>query len=670
MPDDLRLAFDFLDFDEDEVLEEKPDKKDSDAAAYVEDKYEEARQHRSHIVADWVENKRFVRGDQWPTTVRHGADQDIGAVSDERADWDIQVTANAMFNVVRVLVAKLTSQDIIPSIIPVTSDEADRGKARACESLLRYFMRSEGFDRELMDTCTNVVETGTGWMRVSWDPSKGDYIIQDENMLDAQDMGAGKDELKRREGGLFVRSWSPMRVGCDPGAFRFDDARWMYCEHDMHVHSVYEHWGVDVKPDQGMSHHIGYETSGLSGEHEGAENMARVIEFWEKPSPEYPLGRYVVVSGGKTLLHVDELPDGKFPFVQFVFYPDPDSLYGITPVSFSRQMQKQINMNMSSMVMGREHSQFGKWLVPSGCNMPIPTRAPGEYLPFDPSAGRPDFVQPQPFSQQVFMLNDLMKDWFQYVVGANDATMGNTSGGTSGRAIAFQAEEDATKLGPTMRSMKNSLKQTFRLMLETWKAYASAPIKYATFGANAIADMSELDRGEIKYFDIEIQLETALPQNKQARRELVVMLMQSGIITDPQEARRLMEFGDMEDAFGTRNVDRQRALRENQIMMKGQVPVRMWEDHVIHMEVLLQHMKGAEFYEYPPQIQQNFEIHLQQHMVALQGGMAQGQGAPVPGGGQAAPGIGGEEVQPQSEAGQMASESELGAIQAIQGPSL
>ena len=91
----------------------------------------------------------------------------------------------------------------------------------------------------------------------------------------------------------------------------------------------------------------------------------------------------------------------EFPYVKFEFFPDPDSQYAITPVSFSRHMQREMNINLSMMAQGRDLSIYGKWLNPMNNGVNNITRAPGEIIDFDPSVGPPQYVRIDPYSPQV-----------------------------------------------------------------------------------------------------------------------------------------------------------------------------------------------------------------------------------------------------------------------------
>ena len=637
------------------------------AAALVDGRKHEGEENRTHLVINWLLNKAYVRGDQWVTADTEPLTSDARLRRQRAPSWARQITANTLFNDLRVMVAKITARQLQPTVLPLTSDESDRAKARASEGLLRYFIASEEGQRKQVLLATELCETGIGWLRIGWDPNRGDYLPPPEG-VDELDIKVDQFE---KEGAMDIRVCSPLDILIDPGPTRSEDARWIIHKHVLHIDEIYELFGVRVNAERGLSNnHILDDQTDISPEHHNAQNMAVVSEYWQLPDKDWPTGVYVVEAGG-LCLKLEEGVD-EFPFVKFEFFPDPNSQYPITPIDFGRIMQRELNLNISAMVQGRDLSIYGKWLNPIGNGVGNITRAPGEIIDYDPSVGPPVYQRQDPFSQQVFSLTALIADLKQKCIGIDDATLGDAGSQQSGRSIAFQAEEDLAKLGPTMTCWKASWKKAFLMMLKTWRKYAKRPIRYQVLGQNAASDMTEIDRADIEYYDIDVGLENSLPQNKQARRELVLMLMQAGVV-DQNEARRLMEFGDVEDAFGSQNVDRQRARAENEMLLYQDVPVEMHENHVIHMEVLLQYMKNEAWYRLDDTTKLRYRNHLQAHMAMMQGGSVPtggpegaGQGPQVAGAVQAV------NPPPQSEAPESGLAEALGpqeqqAVRAIRG---
>jgi hypothetical protein len=174
------------------------------------------------------------------------------------------------------------------------------------------------------------------------------------------------------------------------------------------------------------------------------------------------------------------------------------------------------------------------------------------------------------------------------------------------------------------------------MMLETWRDNADFPLNYRILGENAVSEAKSLDAANIRFEDVEFQIESSLPQNREARRQLVLQLAQMGLITR-EKALKMLEFGDIGDIYDGMDRDKERARNENDMIYDGgRVSASQHEDHASHLEAHIDSMKENKFYGAPENIKQAFMLHIQQHAAMLQGGAPPGpQG---PGGPQGPPG--------------------------------
>ena len=169
-------------------------------------------------------------------------------------------------------------------------------------------------------------------------------------------------------------------------------------------------------------------------------------------------------------------------------------------------------------------------------------------------------------------------------------------------------------------------------MLETWRDNADFPLNYRILGENAISEAKSLDAAKIRFEDVEFQIESSLPQNREARRQLVLQLAQMGLITR-EKALKMLEFGDIGDIYDGMDRNKERARNENDMIYDGdQVTASQHEDHAMHLESHIDSMKENKFYAAPENTKQAFMLHIQQHAAMLQGGAPPGPGPQGPGG--------------------------------------
>ena len=625
-----------------ERLKRELERTGEDPAAHVDSQFRRAESARSPLARDWYLNSAFIKGNQWYAV--DGDARDVRPIP--RRSWRKQVTVNGLMSIERAVVAKLTAQRPVPAVLPATNTDEDRSLARACERLIEYQFRKIGWDVELTKWASNLFVTGSAWWKVYWNPEGGPTQELDEVV--ASEFGISEDDRVQKEGDLVVESVSPFEIFVDPGAKKFEEARWLIHVHFMHVDEVYARWGVEVQGQRASS--FGYDWIGVAGTvRDDAADMSMLKEYWERPSKDFPRGRRAVVAGDKVLEYEvpkeGEEPIDKLPFVYCPFYPNNDGMYGVTPMNYARELQMNINQIFSLIVEQMALSAHGKWLIPKGSGVTKITSAPGEKIEYNPTHGPPQWVRGDPVSPNMMNLAGMFREAQQYVLGIHEASMGMSAGASqSGRSVLFQAEQDNTKLGPTLKCMRQALRILGRMMLETWRDNADFPLNYRILGENAVSEAKSLDAANIRFEDVEFQIESSLPQNREARRQLVLQLAQMGLITR-EKALKMLEFGDIGDIYDGMDRDKERARNENDMIYDGgQVSASQHEDHASHLEAHIDSMKENKFYGAPENIKQAFMLHIQQHAAMLQGGTPPGPGPQGPGGPQGPQGPPGPEM--------------------------
>jgi hypothetical protein len=578
------------------------------------------------IATDWLQNKLFSKGLQYLASA--GDHTIMLAPVPQNAK---RITVNVFSDKRRTLISKFTAQQPIPVVTPATSSSDDRATARECEHLLRWVWRKMELSRELDYMAGDVVDCGGGWWHIYWDPTIGEekeVVISAEVM----DLATAQPTIQKvRTGDVACHFVSNFEMRVDPSAMRLNDAMWIMRVSYMSTDVAERRWGKEVYADAaGTRPSILTPDWLLNPQRLLADDVCRIIECWYKPCDEYPTGFYAVITGSDVIHFENELPGGEFPFIYCEFDPDCDNFYGTTPLSYARRPQIELNGLLSQMGDGRSRGMFGAWLQPRGANMDIPTGAPLEVLGYNDNAGRPAFVQPQPTSEAAYRMVDVFMGLLSQTSGITD-----TEQATSGRDRLYAAEQDNTKLGPALRSLHSFLKRAAMRILNLYRDNAQFDVLYSVSDKNAESDVRAFSVGKIKYSSVEMSIDSALPLNRQAKREQVLMFYQAGLI-DKSDALSMMEFGNIEDAMGTSNLDRERARNENLMLTVQAVGVEEFEDHAAHLEEHLAEMKQEKWYLLDDELKNNFRMHVNLHRQFVQAQLGQGQppqGALTEGGG-------------------------------------
>lgn len=566
---------------------------------------------------NWAQNKLFASGEQFFTANSGGG----GLVKIPAVDDIRRIAVNLYTDDKRTLVAKLTSQQPQPVVTPATSSSDDRAIARESEHLIRYTYRVKQLHRELVYTASDALDCGGGWWYVSWDDQAGDEV-EVPDPAGVMDLEQGEPPTKKvRTGDIVVRHVPNFEMRVDPAAVRLEDARWVARVYPMSISEVEEKWGFVASPDaRATMSFLPNIDFLLNPERDWAEDICRVVEYWERPCKKYPKGFYAVVVNDEIAESEKAIPLGDFPFEYWELDPNPDAFYGKTPMTFARRPQHELSLSVSQIVDGRTRGAFGSWLQQRGANMDVPTGKPHEVLGYNDTANKPDFVEPRPVAPQVFQIAEMFEAFIHKTTGITD-----TGQATSGKDRLYAAEQDNTKLGPAIGNLHAFLKRTAIKMLNLWREYATFELSYAVGDPNSASDVRTFKAEKIRFRDVDMSIDSALPLNREARREMILNLYQAGLIQQ-DKALKLMEFGDVDDALGTRNLDRERAREENQLLYLGPVGVEEHEDHQAHLEEHLPEMKQAKWYVADEQAKQQFRDHAALHKQFILAAL--GAGAP------------------------------------------
>lgn len=566
------------------------------------------------ITYDWLANKLFKGGEQW-------LEPDGGSVGRMRRTADDGkrnklVTLNVYQSHARTIVSKLIAQQPLPVVTPATSGSDDRASARACEHLIKYFWRSKQLQQEYIYLVTDMVDCGGGWWYLDWDESAGEEVTVAPEASEELSDEPPPEPKTVKTGDVVVRFVSNFEMRVDPAANRWQDAKWCGRVYPLSVKEVKELYGIDATPDWPAGN-----TAVVSPDYwmnpqrlqDG--QLCAVREMWHLPCKEYPDGFHWTAISGE-IVKKEKLRGGVLPFEYVEFQPDPDNFFGTTPMSFARQPQRQFNTNVTLICEGRNRNVYGTWLAAREAQMDTPTGVAGEIVGYNGNASPPRFVEQQPISQQIFSFNALLSDSMSMVTGIGMSALGDQSAATSGRDRLYAAEEDNTKLGITLQCLHAFLKRCAMKMLNLWRDNAEFPLKYAVGDPNAMGDIEEFDARQIAYRDVEMSIDSSLPLNRQARREEILALYQGGLL-DRDKALKLLEFGDVDEAIGAKNLDVERARNENRLLYIQEIQAQEWEDHAAHLEQHMAEIKQQKAYN-DPQAQQRIADHMNQHRMFMQ----------------------------------------------------
>jgi hypothetical protein len=469
---------------------------------------------------------------------------------------------------------------------------------------------------------------GTGFIRVGWDPSLGDCVLDDEGR-------------PMYTGDLEVMALSPYQIFVPRYQTSLDRPA-KIIEASIYpldqVKANYPETSKNLRPDSTLKRMGFYEDRVAAlvspiGALQTLPDIARdrsvfVMKCWEDPQTltpwereDYPTGRLIVTANNQ-LLFVGRNPyaDGQQPIVRFRGGVFPGRFWGTSIVEQLIPLQKSYNKARSQIMEARNLTSAPQIVAPKGNEVIKHTNEPGSWLEYRASAGpKPEYMSPPQMNQ--WMADDIknLGQEIQDVGQVKEISQGGLpAANLTGVAINLLQEADNTPWGPIATDAALGLGQVGQKMLaRAAQGYIEPRIFTTTDELDSDDVLEFFSTGALLPVKVRCDVTSLLPESKAARQARVEALINSRVldpVRDRSEILRLMEFGDVESLWLQVDADARKQQRENKRMAKGMPQqVAPFDDDAIHLVELNTFRKGTEFESLPPEIQALYEEHADMH---------------------------------------------------------
>lgn len=606
-----------------------------------------------------TENLAFFRGYQWGVPLRDGLYENYADI-DPRVEAEVN---NFIAGAVRTDVARAFRNPVNFSVVSAGDTALGRVRARNTELLSKSLLRANILPFEtLFESRTAAAIFGAGWLKVIWNPYKGrtnpvgnppfvgdvdwQYVSVMDCFPDPRATDAGR-EMRY----IFHRKYIPTATCEDMWPVDIfgeeTEGKWQLKGARTHFEAVSD---LETSPD----------ALNIDG-----NELSEVVEYWERPTNRYPMGRFLVYSGS-IVVHAGPLPY-EFPWV-LVNGPNkpPGTLYSDGLVHHLKSIQRSINLAASK---ARE-------IINVAANPPLLVEENSNVQEdsFENLAGtiiryrerKPEWM-PSPDTNALDNYQTFLQKVFSDVSTYSDVAGGQPPApGTSARAIAYMAELNQGIHVPDDIMFETTIIRALTLALEICRAnYEEGRLLKIIGPHNQIG--GKAFKQEDYDFNVELVIDPFSPRNLSpaVKRAEVSEYFGMGLFDDSKPgsatARRLMEINsDDASTLDIHYAHRRRAEDEDacfSMIAEGdfsqQVPQVLPQDNDdVHLECH-EHTSVTEWLAWPPEVQDAFMQHVAMHEMQWQGklgqfseeqGMLGPKGAGPPGAGP--PGGGGQPMGP------------------------
>lgn len=514
-------------------------------------------------------------------------------------------------------------------VLPKSKDEDDREAARLSLEVLNNLWDTLEINRKRIDLMMWVNEIGHSYLKVCWDPTKGEPLV---------DPNTG-ERLGGYEGDIRVDVVSAFEVFPDPEAKSFDELQYIIHAKVRSLDYFRTHYtekGTWVKPEGTWLLSLQYEDriKAMSTYGPGTmgnmatvmDNSAVEIAYYEKASEKHPEGRTVVIANG-ILLKDESLPCGEIPFAKFDDIVVGGKYYSESTITHARPLQDQYNRSLVKRAQWLNRMLAGKFLAAKGHGIikEAYTDQSGEFIEYNfvPNCPPPAYLAPSQMPQYAYEETTQLEGQIAKIFGLSEVSRGiMPSAGIPAIGMQLLLEQDETRIGIEIEQHEYSWARVGRLVLKYVSKFYITERRLKKKGAGNEYDVRYFDGKDLKdNDDVMVVRGSTIPNSKLMKRQEILNAYNNGLLGDPadpavrEKVLGMLEFGDLGDVWRDQALDQAQIQKGLKDIEAGIAPVvSEFDNHVLWCQELNRYRKGDKYEGLPIPNRDILLTCLQEHL--------------------------------------------------------
>lgn len=560
----------------------------------------------------------YYRGKQW-VCWDTGKSQVFEAPNPKKKS---RYTANRLIKIVRTEHAKIFKNRVIMSVNPASSEDEDLGAAKVGDKVAAWVE----YDKKLQTKDSRLVlwglTTRIAFMHPYWNPALGQLA---------------NPETGEHEGDVDFDVLSCFEVKFDRAATCWDDVAWACKIKVRTVDYIKRVYGVDVKPESGITRNNLYDVkmSFLPMESEiryqPLENVARVFEYWEKPTVEYPWGQRITYAGDKILYVLDDIGFGaeddterELPFYPYVHIDLPGSVSGTNNVEQCRPQQKEYNRTRSQIIDSKDLTSYPKLARERGSVDDEIDNEIGGIVEYNSGGTPPKYINPPQIGADAYQNCQQILEEMNFISGQNQVAQAPND--ASGYLMELLIEEDDTVLAPSIENYISCKQAYMSYVLKMIRFRYIAPRTLRVVGKDSLPDLMEFTGTDLTSWDVRVERGSLMATSRVARRAEIMNLVNMGVldrVRDRDKILQMFEFGMIDDLYNEVEQDTRQAKKEQANWEAGQIEtnpgkaVREFFNHAVHIAEHNRWRKTDKYEALDPVRQNLIDMHVMAHEMLL-----------------------------------------------------
>ena len=552
--------------------------------------FERRRKARLPYERQWELNMNFLAGNQYCFINGRG---EISS-EDKKFFWQTHRVFNHIAPIMESRLAKFAR--ISPSVFirPKSDDDKDVEESNIAEKFMESVFKKINLS-EIVKKATTWSETcGTSFYKVIWNNNAGNSI--------------GKVDGKTvYEGDVEVIALSPFEIF--PDSLYVEDIK--NCQSIIHARAmdtrlVKNLYGVDIAGGDVDVFNLSKANSLIKNDEKQSilPNSVVVIERYEKPSEEFPLGRLITVADDK-LLYYGDLPylngasmTRDLPFIKQESIGVAGEFFGTSIIERLIPLQRAFNA-----VKNRKHEfinrlSMGVLSVEDGSidtdDLAEEGLSPGKVLVYRQGSQPPAVLEQTDIPAEFSIEEEKLINEFVVVSGVSDVSSSSYNASlSSGTALEMLVEQDNERLVFSAESIRNSYLEIAKHTIRLYAQFISHVRAVKTLDKGGKTCVLYADKNTVGSDDVYLDSENELLTSHKQKKDMIFKLYESGLLNDDngkirastkEKVLTLLGYKDLDYKKGIARLQEEKAQAENPKLRLNGLDIEEIDDDAIHID--------------------------------------------------------------------------------------
>lgn len=574
-----------------------------------------------------------------------------GLEGGDTEDFDLgsRIDVKYAFRNYRLVHSHMSANPPVATARPQSQDQEDRRAARAAGQVMRWFFSTEDMHDKNDLVNVDLLSTGTGVSKVTFDKSKGDIVNFDREKMEIE-----------LEGKIKLVKIPVDFIWIDPNAKTQDDVKYIFELVQLSMGEI-----KSAMPDKAAmirkaaTTNVVYDprndtmSSILGGSSEGnsdsnADVLYNLYHYYEIGLPENGmLGRYCIITDDGTVISELSIspclsysapdlkerkvarqegrtpergvPTAYLPYQLITDIDVPDRVYGRSSLFYVVPAQNLMSNLDSAMAEAMKAHGVVRLLLPEGAQLGKDAvgNSSVEIIPIKNTGdGEIKFMQPAGLPPAMTELRANMKMGVDDMWGVNDNMFGQSQREQSGYQMQYAVNQGflirKRLFNKSVRFVRAQYMALMAHVIQHW----SVPKALAVLGEESGSDVVELMGMDIfGGYEVDVEYGTHLPLDPMTRRDELIkyqpLLEQAGV--SKKSIASALKFGDLEyvQSIGELSRDRAKEIIDYITVEHMQKePESKHQDHEGIVAYMLEYVNTADFKHLSDKVRALIDEHI------------------------------------------------------------